>query len=123
MSKTAWKIDPETKDLSFTKEGILETLEDDVAIAQGVALTLGAWKGDFELAPSHGTDYEQILGPLSDEETVDEVLREAIFQEDQIATVEELTMTQKEERKMSVTWSGKVNDGKVVSTEVDVGER
>lgn len=123
MSKTAWKIDQETKDLSFTKEGILETLEDDAAIAQGVALTLGAWKGDFELVPSHGTDYEQILGPLSDEETVDEVLREAIFQEDQIATVEELTMTQKEERKMSVTWSGKVTDGKVVSTEVDVGER
>lgn len=121
MSKTAWKIDPETKDLSFTDEGMLEVLEDDAAIAQGVALTLGAWKGDFELVPSHGTDYEQILGIEVDEETTDEVLREAIFQEEQITTVESLGVTQGEGRKMTVTWSGQLSDGKIISMEVNTG--
>ena len=121
MSKTAWKIDPETKDLSFTDEGMLEVLEDDAAIAQGVALTLGAWKGDFELVPSHGTDYEQILGTVVDEETTDEVLREAIFQEEQITTVESLGLTQGEGRKMTVTWSGQLSDGKIISMEVNTG--
>lgn len=121
MSKTAWKIDPETKDLSFTDEGMLEVLEDDAAIAQGVALTLGAWKGDFELVPSHGTDYEQILGTVVDEETMDEVLREAIFQEEQITTVESLGVTQGEGRKMTVTWSGQLSDGKIISMEVNTG--
>lgn len=121
MSKTAWKIDPETKDLSFTDEGMLEVLEDDAAIAQGVALTLGAWKGDFELVPSHGTDYEQILGTVVDEETTDEVLREAIFQEEQITTVESLGVTRGEGRKMTVTWSGRLSDGKTISMEVNTG--
>lgn len=121
MSKTAWKIDPETKDLSFTDEGMLEVLEDDAAIAQGVALTLGAWKGDFELVPSHGTDYEQILGTVVDEETTDEVLREAIFQEEQITTVESLGVTRGEGRKMTVTWSGQLSDGKIISMEVNTG--
>lgn len=121
MSKTAWKIDPETKDLSFTDEGMLEVLEDDAAIAQGVALTLGAWKGDFELVPSHGTDYEQILGTVVDEETTDEVLREAIFQEEQITTVESLGVAQGEGRKMTVTWSGQLSDGKTISMEVNTG--
>lgn len=121
MSKTAWKIDPETKDLSFTDEGMLEVLEDDAAIAQGVALTLGAWKGDFELVPSHGTDYEQILGTEVDEETTDEVLREAIFQEEQITTVESLGVTRGEGRKMTVTWSGQLSDGKTISMEVNTG--
>ena len=114
MSKTAWKIDPETKDLSFTDEGMLEVLEDDAAIAQGVALT-------FELVPSHGTDYEQILGTVVDEETTDEVLREAIFQEEQITTVESLGVTQGEGRKMTVTWSGRLSDGKTISMEVNTG--
>ncbi len=121
MSKTAWKIDPETKDLSFTDEGMLEVMEDDAAIAQGVALTLGAWKGDFELVPSHGTDYEQILGTEVDEETTDEVLREAIFQEEQITTVESLGVTRGEGRKMTVTWSGQLSDGKTISMEVNTG--
>lgn len=121
MSKTAWKIDPETKDLSFTDKGMLEVMEDDAAIAQGVALTLGAWKGDFELVPSHGTDYEQILGTEVDEETTDEVLREAIFQEEQITTVESLGVTRGEGRKMTVTWSGQLSDGKTISMEVNTG--
>lgn len=122
MANKVWKINPDTKDLSFSDSGLLETLEDDAASTQGVALTLGAWKGDFDLVPDHGTDYEQILGVPADEETTDEVLREAIFQEDNVSTVDELTAAQAADRSLVVTWSGQLSNGKTVSMEVIVGE-
>ena len=116
------RINPDTKDLSFSDAGILETLEDDAASAQGVALTLGAWKGDFDLVPDHGTDYEQILGVPADEETIDEVLREGIFQEEQVSMINELTVAQVANRSMEVTWSGQLSNGESISMEVNVGE-
>ena len=122
MADTVWKINPDTKDLSFSDSGMLETLEGDAASDQGVALTLGAWKGDFNLVPNHGTDYEQILGVTADEETIDEVFREAIFQEEQVSTVDELTVVQETNRSLSVTWSGKLSNGDPISMEVNVGE-
>ena len=122
MANKVWKINPDTKDLSFSDLGMLETLEDDAASAQGVALTLGAWKGDFDLVPNHGTDYEQILGVPADEETIDEVLREAIFQEDRVSTVDELTAVQTADRSLAVTWSGQTSNGDPIGMEVNVGE-
>lgn len=122
MANKVWRIDPDTKDLSFTDSGVLETLEDDAASAQGVALTLGAFKGDFDLVPDHGTDYEQILGVPVDEEMIDEVIREAIFQEDTVSTVDELAATQAADRSLVVTWSGQLSSGEPVSMEVNVGE-
>ena len=122
MANKVWKINPETKDLSFTDSGLLETLEDAAASAQGVKMTLGAWKGDFDLVPGHGTDYEQILGVPADEETIDEVLREAIFQEDNVSAVDELTAVQAADRSLAVTWSGRLSGGEPVSMEVNVGE-
>lgn len=122
MANKVWKINPDTKDLSFTDSGMLETLEDDAASAQGVAMTLGAWKGDFDLVPGHGTDYEQILGVPADEETIDEVFREAIFQEDNVSTVDELGVVQAADRSLAVTWSGRLSNGEPVSMEVNVGE-
>lgn len=122
MANKVWKIDPGTKDLVFSDSGILETLEDDAASAQGVVMTLGAWRGDFDLVPDHGTDYEQILGVQADEETIDEVLREAIFQEEQVSMVDELTVAQTADRRMEVTWSGQLRNGESISMEVSVGE-
>lgn len=122
MANKVWKIDPGTKDLVFFDSGILETLEDDAASAQGVVMTLGAWRGDFDLVPDHGTDYEQILGVQADEETIDEVLREAIFQEEQVSMVDELTVAQTADRRMEVTWSGQLRNGEPISMEVSVGE-
>lgn len=122
MADTVWKINPDTKDLSFSDSGMLETLEGDAASAQGVALTLGAWKGDFNLVSNHGTDYEQILGVTADEETIDEVFREAIFQEEQVSTVDELTVVQETNRSLSIIWSGKLSNGDPISMEVNVGE-
>lgn len=117
----AWKINPDTKDLCFDDNGILETISDDETAAQSVRMVLTAFQGDFDLVPEHGTDYEQILGLPVDEETTDEVIREAIFQEDRVAMIDELAVNM-DKRAVEISFSGTLNDGKKVSMEVNVGE-
>ncbi|RHT21009.1 hypothetical protein [Clostridium sp. AM33-3] len=117
----AWKINQDTKDLCFDDAGILETIEEDEAAAQGVRMALTAFQGDFDLVPEHGTDYEQILGLPVDDETTDEVIREAIFQEDRVAMIDELIVNM-DKRAVEISFSGTLNDGKKVSMEVSVGE-
>ena len=117
----AWKINQDTKDLCFDDAGILETIDEDEAAAQGVRMALTAFQGDFDLEPEHGTDYEQILGLPVDDETTDEVIREAIFQEDRVAMIDELIVNM-DKRAVEISFSGTLNDGKKVSMEVSVGE-
>ena len=73
------------------------------------------------LSPDHGTDYELILGLPTDEDTMDEVIREAIFQESRVAMIDELTINM-QNRSAEIRFSGTLNDGEKVSMEVNVGE-
>ena len=114
---TVWALDPETKDLLFDEDGILITAEGEAASLQGVRLTLEAWKGDFELVPDHGTDYERILGEPADEEAADEVIREAVFQENSLAYLENLSVAVNG-RTLEVSFTGCLEDGTAVSMEV-----
>lgn len=122
MANTVWMIDPKTHDLAFDNNGILVALEDDAAAAQGIRLTLEAFQGDFPLVPSHGTDYERILGQQADEETADEVVREAAFQEERLSAIDVLTVVEGAGRSLNITFSGQLNDGTLVSMEVQTGE-
>lgn len=122
MKNEVWKIDPETHDLVFDETGTLITLQDDEASAQSIWLTLNSWKGDFPLVPSHGTDYGQILGRSADEDLVDEVIREAVFQEKYLAALEELVIKKTEKRGLQIQLSGILDDGETVSVEVTAGE-
>ncbi len=117
----AWKIDPETRDLCFDKDGMLETVSDQKAAVQGVRMALTAFKGDFDLVPEHGTDYEQILGVETDEETMDEVVREAIFQEDLVSAIDELSVSTAN-RTVEINFTGTLNNGEKISMEVNEGE-
>lgn len=117
----AWKIDPETKDLCFDDNGLLETVSENETAVQSVRMTLTAFKGDFDPVPDHGTDYELILGLPTDEDTMDEVIREAIFQESRVAMIDELTINM-QNRSAEISFSGTLNDGEKVSMEVNVGE-
>lgn len=117
----AWKIDPDTRDLCFDKDGMLETVSDQEAAAQGVRMALTAFKGDFDLVPEHGTDYEQILGVEADEETMDEVVRESIFQEDRVSAIDELSVSTAN-RTVEINFSGTLNNGEKISMEVNEGE-
>lgn len=118
MANTVWKVDPETKDLVFDEKGALVTIEEDEASAQGVRLTLEAWKEDFELVPGHGTDYGRIFGDSFDEDTMDEVLREAIFQEPRVSSVEELNVLVSDERRIEASFTGCLDNGTKISMEV-----
>lgn len=117
----AWKIDLETKDLCFDDNGLLETVSEDETAVQSVRMTLTAFQGDFDPVPDHGTDYELILGLPTDEDTMDEVIREAIFQESRVAMIDELTINM-QHRSAEIRFSGTLNDGEKVSMEVNVGE-
>ena len=117
----AWKIDPDTRDLCFDKDGILKTVSDQEAAVQGVRMALTAFKGDFDLVPEHGTDYEQIMGVEADEETMDEVVREAIFQEDRISAIDELSVSTAN-RTVEINFTGTLNNGEKISMEVNEGE-
>ena len=56
------RIDPQTRDIVFDEDGMLETISGDEATAQAVRQTLLVYKGEFPLVPSHGTDYEKSWG-------------------------------------------------------------
>lgn len=117
----AWKIDPDTRDLCFDKDGILKTVSDQEAAVQGVRMALTAFKGDFDLVPEHGADYEQIMGVEADDETMDEVVREAIFQEDRISAIDELSVSTAN-RTVEINFTGTLNNGEKISMEVNEGE-
>lgn len=116
------KIDPDTRDLCFDDDGIMETVDGDTTSAQSVRLTLCAWKGEFPLVPGHGTDYSRImgqkLGDLEDDE-IPEVIREAVFQESNVSEVNSVDYTL-DGRSLSVEFSGKLTDGNNITSEVSI---
>ena len=56
------KIDPESRDLILDDAGALETISGDETTAQAVRLTLEVYRGEFPFDPTHGTEYERIMG-------------------------------------------------------------
>ena len=56
------KIDPNTRDLVLDDDGVMVTVAGPLTSAQCVRLTLQAWRGEFPFVPSHGTEYERIMG-------------------------------------------------------------
>ena len=116
------KIDPDTRDLCFDDDGIMEMVAGDTTSAQSVRLTLCAWKGEFPLVPAHGTDYSRImgkkLGDLEDDE-IPEVIREAVFQEGAVSEVNSVEYTI-DGRSLSVEFNGKLTDGNNITSEVSI---
>lgn len=80
---TVLKLDPETRDLCFDAEGIMDHLEDSEAIAQNIRNNLNTWKGEFKLDTGHGTNWEHVVSKRTSdaEDEADDVLRASIFQE------------------------------------------
>lgn len=121
MASTAWYINPDTHDLDFDNSGILKTIEENETAAQNIRLTLEAGKGDFELVPGHGTDYEQILGQPFDSGNIDEVIREAAFQEERLSAINEVSAEEDDKRNVKISFSGVLDDGEAIRMEVETG--
>ncbi len=117
---TVLKIDARTRDLCFDDDGIMETLEDGEAIAQNIRNNLLAWKGEFDLVPAHGTEWERVAGlhPNRAVDEADDVLRRSIFQEPYVQEIEKLDV-QTEGRTLAADFSGKLYDGSTVRVEVN----
>ena len=93
------KIDPETMDIPLDEDGNMVLIYGDETTAQCVRLTLLTWKGGFPL------------------DEVEEVLREAIFQETDVEQIDQLD-AETDGRELSVTFSGTLYSGQTISMEV-----
>ena len=116
------KIDPTTRDIAFDEEGIMETVAGDDAIAQNVRLTLEVWRGEFPFDPTHGTDYERIMGKKPhelEEDEVAEVIRDAAFQEPEVEEIEKVDYTL-EGRSLGISFAGRLSNGNTITTEVNM---
>ena len=116
------RIDPQTRDIVFDEDGMLETISGDEATAQAVRQTLLVYKGEFPLVPSHGTDYEKIMGKkpneLEDDEVL-EVIREGVFQEPEVTEVDGVEFNIAG-RSMDISVSGRLASGNTITSEVSV---
>ena len=114
------KIDPETMDIPLDEDGDTDLSDGAETTPTTARTTRPTWKGGFPLDESHGTDYERIFGRRrSDLESdeVEEVLREAIFQETDVEQIDQLD-AETDGRELSVTFSGTLYSGQTISMEV-----
>lgn len=114
------KIDPESRDIVLDGDGILETISGDETSAQAVRLTLEVYRGEFPFDPTHGTDYEKIMGKKAhdlDEDEIPEVIRDAVFQEPAVAEVDGIDY-EISGRSLSASITGRFTSGAPISMEV-----
>lgn len=114
------RIDPETRDLVLDENGDMEQIYGDETTAQSVRLTLQTWKGEFFLDTTHGTEYDRILGKKPHElpqDEVGEVLREAIFQETDVAQVDDVS-AEIGDKAVSAAFDATLNSGRKIGMEV-----
>ncbi len=118
MENMALKISEHSNDLEFDENGIMKTIYGSETTAQNVRMTLTAWKNDFLPAPGHGTDYGKFFSEECGTEERVEVMREAVFQENDVAQIEEITIHTVEERKVHVSFEGRLSNGEEINMEV-----
>lgn len=113
-------IDPETRDLVLDENGFFKKIFDKDTVVQNVRHALLTWKAEFFADRRHGTDYERIVGvnqnDLEDGE-VDEVIREAVFQEPDISRIDSLVISY-ENRHITAEISAVTVDDETVRLEV-----
>ena len=122
MDNMTLQIDPETRDLVFDSDGSFQKVYGENTIIQNVRNTLLTWKAEFFADESHGTDYERILGKNQndiDDGEIEEVIREAIFQEPSVTRIDELKCSY-EARAITVIVSATLENNEKIKMEVTV---
>lgn len=119
LENVTLKVSEGNDDLVFDDNGILVTVEGSATTAQNVRMALTAWKGDFPLVEEHGTDYKRIFDENCMEDEREEVLREAILQEDNVKQIEKMQIVNNEKRNIAVSFAGVMKDGGKISMEVE----
>lgn len=113
-------IDPETRDLVFDEDGSFRKIYDRDTTVQNVRHALSAWKEEFFADPSHGTDYESVMGKNQNEiedEEIKDVIREAVYQEPDVQRVDSIAVSY-DRRTLLVQVSATLTDGETIALEV-----
>lgn len=109
-------IDTETRDLVLDENGFFEKIYNEDTVVQNVRHALLTWKAEFFADRIHGTDYERIMGVNQNDlevGEVEEVIREAVFQEPFVARIDEITVSY-ENRNVTVEIAATMVDGKKI---------
>jgi len=113
-------IDPCTRDLAFDDHGLLRMVQGDETTAQNVRMTLLAGIGSFFLEPDHGTDYHRFLGQKDvPQSEIRETLREAIYQEPDIAEIANMEITHQPPRGVEINFDALLQNGTPMTLEVN----
>lgn len=104
-------------DLVIGDDGIMQTIGGADTTAQNICMTIKAWKEDFPLVPEHGTDHNSVFGVGVDDGQVKEAYREAIFQENEIAQINNLTV-ERDARAVNIVFEALTEEGMEVKGRV-----
>ena len=119
MANDTLYIDPETHDLAFDEDMSFRMTEGDETTAQNVRLTLQTHKESFPLDLDHGTHYDRYLGVKGVEKgEIDEVTREAVYQETDVIEVDSVDVTMQKPRGVGIQFSGRLASGRDINMEV-----
>ncbi|MCI8537864.1 MAG: DUF2634 domain-containing protein [Oscillospiraceae bacterium] len=113
-------IDPETRDLVFDEGGNFVKIYGADTTVQNVRHALLTWKAEFFADLIHGTDYERIVGMNQNEIDINEIqdiVREAIFQEDEISRIDTLNVSY-DGRNVAAEFSATLVSGEAIALEV-----
>ena len=113
-------IDPETRDLVFDEGGNFVKIYDADTTVQNVRHALLTWKAEFFADLVHGTDYERIVGTNQNEIDISEiqdVIREAIFQENDVSLINTLNVSY-DGRNVTSEFSATLVNGETIAFEV-----
>ncbi len=109
-------IDTETRDLVFDEDGFFKKIYGEDTVVQNVRHALLTWKAEFFADRFHGTDYERIMGVNQNDlepGEVEEVIREAVYQEPFVARIDEITVSY-ENRNVTVEITATMVDGEKI---------
>ena len=113
-------IDPETRDLVFDENGNFAKIFNADTTAQNVRHALLTWKAEFFADLVHGTDYESIMSKNQNEidlNEVQDIIREAIFQEDDISRIDTITVSY-DGRTVAAAFTATLVSGETIALEV-----
>lgn len=113
-------IDPETRDLVFDEDGNFVKIFDADTTVQNVRHALLTWKAEFFADLVHGTDYERIMGKNQNEidlNEIEDIIREAIFQENDVARIDSITVSY-DRRSVTAEFTATLVNGETITSEV-----
>ena len=113
-------VDPETRYLAFDDGGNFKKIFDADTTVQNVRHALLTWKAEFFADLIHGTEYERIVGMNQNEidlNEVQDIIREAIFQEDDISRIDTITVSY-DGRTVAAAFTATLVSGETIALEV-----